>query len=145
MRKEHSCFYFLFCLLLIPTFQGCNDCHLSGDCNSPGASTKIVFLKDGNDVLFGDDPLISISDFKIEEENDQFLHYDFTKVSELNLGLFSSREYHFIIGDLDTLSLIGETRVVESGECCDTYEFDFFTLDGVVICTEDCQILEINL
>lgn len=141
-------FNFKTCLLSVILFmillnQGCGECYKI-DCPAYGDSVQFTFVKNGEDIFYGTNAIASIDDLKIiSNARGELNHYDFTQ--RIRVFLDATDEYQFILGSVDTLMINSEVEIVANEDCCDQYELSAVLVDELIVCEEECQILQIDL
>lgn len=135
-------------LLLLLSLSGC--CNLA-DCDEPFGYVKLRLLKDGQNVLFGPDALIT---------RDSLRHYTLSGLSEFEeyidywdslelFGIYIDENHPSIlqIGTIRTDTFSITTEAGPKGHCgCMGYEVTSVLRNGEVICTGVCEeVIEVEI
>lgn len=137
----------LLSILAICVFPSCNDCN-KVYCQINVAHFRFKLLKNGEDVVFGPNPLIdrdSIRAYALSiPQTERFVGRS-DSLQFLSLYLGSAPIVLELNGmPRDTFSYT--SAVVDVGECCPVYEVRSITRNGEVICTGLCEeIIELEI
>jgi len=146
MRFHYLKIFFFFIVL----FQlACINCRLV-ECQGASEIIKLKWVKDGHNAVFGPEASINRDSVRFydpeTENNDFYISYnDLTQTMDLIID--SGRKYVLEIKNtrIDTIS--GTFKLIERGECCDTYQLTKVIMNSQVVCEGNCdhEIIEVQL
>ena len=122
---------------------GC-ECNKVECSNIDKSYVELNFISEGEDIIFGASPLIQIEELEISSETQTNILYS-TFEDQIGLWLENDLTYTITVGELDTISIIGMLVLIETGDCCDAFGFETFSVNGIEICNTNCSELNISI
>ena len=135
----------LYFLLLITTLTLTNyGCCAGVDCDVDVDRLELNFLRNGEDIIFGDTPIVDIMDIDITNQlgNDVFF---LNGTNQIMATLRGGEIYNVRVGDVVTFTIQGEIEQINNSGCCGEFQFSTFRRDGQVICDSECTELNFEI
>ncbi len=148
MNTENKFWYSLRAILILVLLSalnvGCGDCNKVDCMDDDVSSVEINFIQNDLDIVFGGASLVQADDIIISSTTESDIPFS-TFDDQISLWLEGDRTYTIVVGDIDTVSIQGVLRELDTDDCCSSFEFVSFTMDGQEICNTNCTTINIEL
>ncbi len=136
---------FLACFVL--TQISCK-CQGDYDC-TPYSILKLRILKDGQNAVFSSHPFIDRNSitFMVQRQFGVQGEVNFDEnTGTIHLYVFIRETYVLNIQNIRIDTISATFKLIEKGECCDSYQFANVTMNSQIICQDGCDdIIEVQL
>lgn len=130
-------------LAMISIFQtGCCS-HI--DCAVDESEVAFNFSRNGNDAVFGDNPILDFDDVRITSE---FGSRPFMPQSNGQISAVLSGSVTYLIEARDIDTIVVQASMAErinNNGCCGEYRFNLFIIEGDTICNSSCTEINIEI
>ncbi len=134
------------CAILLQ--KSCNNCNRV-DCYGASGFIRLKWIENGHNALFGPDATINRDSVRFYFpdiiDHDFYITYN-DGTQTMDLYLVNGNKYVLEIKNTRTDTILGTMKLIEKGECCDSYQFTKVTMNSQVICQDGCDdIIEVQL
>jgi hypothetical protein len=137
-------FYWKTTLILIIASMLIAGCECTKvDC-ADGLFVEINFIQNGQAVSLDDTSFIPAEELIISSDIESNVSFFITD-GQLNVLIKDDQIYTMEIGEIDTVSIAADFRVIDSDDCCDVLEIAGLSLNGQEICNVNCMTLSVEI